>query len=247
MPSSWRFRATGNARERPSSPRATTTDSSTLEVELRLGQQRTSRPGARGARAPGVDLGGVGDPELAPAVVAAGGGLEPERAARASAAAACSVVRRRTSRHGATRPRPPRTNRRSASRSWVTPQRQRPGPHRRRRHRRRRRPRPRRARARRSRRRSRTARRRAAPTSSYAPTTMPVGDGRGRAGRVRIQDDDAVAHRPRRERQHPARAGRRPGSRSSPAARSMAGSQRECRLPPMRQVIGRRVTDVDVG
>ena len=113
----------GRSRSRRRAPRATTTDSSVSKSSSRSASSAVSgRPAERGQRA--VDLVRAGDPDLAAAVIAAGRGLEPERQAEGvgrGADRSSSTVR--TSRQGATAIPAPSTNRRSASRSWVTTQR----------------------------------------------------------------------------------------------------------------------------
>ena len=90
-----------------------------LEGQLALGQQR--RAGLPPEPLPGVvELGDVGDPELAAAVVATDRQLEPERQAEVRRGGTRLVHGRRTARHGATAIPAASTNRRSASRSWVT-------------------------------------------------------------------------------------------------------------------------------
>ena len=99
----------------------------------------------------------------------------------------------------------------------------------------------------------------AASTSSYVPRmSESATDGR-RAVRVRVEDRDPVAHRPRREAEHATEltatedADRR---RRQDGARGRRGNGQwrvdglhatECRLAAMRLVVGRRTTDVDVG
>ena len=234
-------RATG-----PSRSRAQTTDSSASKSISRSSSSGPAGPPPSAVTAASTPA-AIRDPGLAAAVVPAERHLEPATGSRARRRRRAASSTPRTSRHGAAHSPISRMNRRSASRSWVASSARQPRAQRapaRRPRRPRRGP---RAPARRSRRRSsrpaagRRRRRRSAPTIDL------VGDRRRRAVRVGVEGDDPVAHRARREPEHPAqlaaaqdpdrRARRqRLGARRPDPCGCRAGTARRRTKPPLRTV-----------
>ena len=200
IPASWRLRAIGNGAVCPWTSRASTIDSSHLERQLALDEQRRARRPAE-PRPGVVQLRDVGDPELPAPVVAADRQLEPERQAELPGG------RARRLRRADLAPRRDADARRFHEPALGEPvlgdgQRAVPGAHRQ---------------PGLDRRddvrgdmlelvghdRAPVGESQRRPDVVVRPDDDPIRDRRGRAVRIRVQHRDPVAHRPRREREHP--------------------------------------------